>query len=263
MIVEKGVIYVAVGSKYVSEATTSVHSLKVHCPNLPATLFTDHKSCGRQGAKAFDSVVWIDADHARGKQKLSKIEVLRYSPYKRTLFLDADTYICAGITEMFRLLDWYDMALAFSSRRKLHKRTNNIPDWFTERNSGVILYRSTPEVFDLFKHWIELYRRFNRAWGCTSDQVSLRTVLFQDKILRVGTLAPEFNCFIPCPVSLAGKVFILHGRGDMAALAAEVNHRDGMRVYLPRIGIINRKQFDVAVALKAPSKFVVYDIPGA
>jgi len=177
------------------------------------------------------------------------------------LFLDADTYICDDISGMFRWLKWHDILFAFSSRRKSQYNPENIPDWFTERSSGAILYRNVPRVTELFKQWGKLYKQYHHDNKCTSDQVSLRTALFNNKVLRVGTLAPEWHCFIPCPISLAGKVYILHGRGDMAALAAEVNSHDAMRVYLPRFGIINRRQFDAAMALKVQSQFVMFDIP--
>ena len=242
---EKGIIYAATGHKYILEAQISVRSLKRWCPNMPATLFTDHGSCSEQEARSFDGVKWI----TRGSPKLTNISAMIHSPYEHTLFLDTDTYICDDINGMFQWLEWYDILFPFSVRRRTPYNPGNMPDWFTERSSGAVLYQRTPEIIELFKQWGRLYKKYHKASGCPSDQVPLRVALFNNKTLRVGTIAPEYHCYVLCPITLAGRVHIIHGRGDMEDFAAQVNIHDGIRTYLPRHGIIDRERFDRAMKL--------------
>jgi len=242
---EKGIIYAATGHKYVLEAQVSVRSLKKQCPDMPTTLFTDHGSCSGQEARLFDDVKWV----TRSSPKLTNISAMIHSPYEHTLFLDTDTYICDDINGMFQWLEWYDILFPFSVRRRTPYNPGNMPDWFTERSSGAVLYQKTPEIIELFKQWGRLYKKYHKASGCGSDQVPLRVVLFNNKTLRVGTIAPEYHCYVLCPITLAGRVHIIHGRGDMEDFAAQVNIHDGIRTYLPRHGVIDRERFDRAMKL--------------
>src|SRR6185369_16973411 len=93
----RGVVYVAVGEKFVAEALASAASLKVHHPELPVTLFAD-----RQVASPYvDTMTVMEPMHP----KLARIVYVARSPYERTLSIDTDTFICGKIEGLFSVLE--------------------------------------------------------------------------------------------------------------------------------------------------------------
>lgn len=241
----KGVIYVAIGDKYIREAVVSAQSLKKHSPNLHVTLFTTSEV----EVPCFDSVLPAHIPPGLDYMNLRKAGSLLKSPYMHTLYLDADTYICGDISDMFQLLGRCDIAMCFSSRRRPPNYTGEIPEWFPERNSGVILYQNTPKVMRLFEEWLDICRENYRKSKSGYDQVSMWTALYRNEEVCLGALSTEFNCRVACPMMVGSRVYIIHGHGDVKALAHEVTRYKGMRVYLPSIGIVNKKQNREAIAL--------------
>jgi hypothetical protein len=102
---EFGVIYVATGDHYRDEAVGACTSLKQFMPHMPVVLFTDVHDV----LSPFDHVIVLDnpscdfADRIRGIQN---------SPFARTIFLDTDTCVCDDISDLFDLLDHFDLAAA-------------------------------------------------------------------------------------------------------------------------------------------------------
>lgn len=103
---DRGAIYIATGEKYTALAAKSAQSLKTHCRELPAHIFSD---CDTGSYGVFDSSTKISDPHSR-----SKVDYIFKSPFQRTLYLDSDTWICEDIIHMFELLDHYEIALAYS-----------------------------------------------------------------------------------------------------------------------------------------------------
>ena len=85
----RGVVYIATGSKFVSEALASIGSLKKQMPDLPVTLFTDSDDRNNFHYNKVDSVFLIDE---ATRSCRDKIRPLLDSPYEKTLFLDTDTF---------------------------------------------------------------------------------------------------------------------------------------------------------------------------
>ena len=191
----RGVVYVAIGGgKYLKEATRSARSLKQRNPRLSTTVFTDHPQ--DVDRSLFDDVRLIKRP-PKGKEMYSKQVALRNMPYDRTLYLDADTYVCGNIGEMFDVLDSYDFAAAPAPRRVdpggFEAYGENIPDWFPEVNGGVLLVRKSAECERLLRRWGQVYTILDK-WN---DQIALRTVLYheiREHGLRFYSLMPEYNC---------------------------------------------------------------------
>ncbi len=59
------------------------------------------------------------------------------SPYEHTLFLDADTYICDNINELFDLLELFDLALAHDTFRLFD------PGYFKLRNIFLVFLQAS------------------------------------------------------------------------------------------------------------------------
>jgi hypothetical protein len=178
-----GVIFVATGD-YARAAVEAAASIRQHCPGLGIHLFTNQRDIP---AGIFDGVSTIENPHMR-----SKVDYLTLTPFERTLYLDTDIRIVEDIREMFALLERFDIAFAHAQARN-QPATNElwrcrIPEAFPQMNSGVILYRNSPQVLKLFTEWSAVYKE-----ACfKKDQVTLRELLWLSD-LRIATLPPEYN----------------------------------------------------------------------
>lgn len=179
-------MYVAAGYEYVKGAALSARSVRETCGNLQTFLFADSDSIAtfRDG---FDQVSVIDSPHRR-----SKLDYLGRSPFKYTLYLDADTRVLSDVSEIFQLLERFDLAAAHVPRRN-HSQTRGVwrtplPDSFPQLNGGVLLYKSTPAVGCFLERWRTAYHQA----GIKKDQVTFRELLWESD-LRLAVLPPEYN----------------------------------------------------------------------
>lgn len=228
---EMGVIYVATGRKFVAEALVSAGSVKKHMPDLPVCLYTDLEQLVSSPPAGIDRV-YLLREVKRSCQ--DKIKPMADSPYEKTLFLDTDTYLCEPVFDLFEMLDRFDIALAQAPDRYQY-HLPDLPDCFTELNSGVIAYRKNRKVEDLLGQW---QNTFNRMLGVDPasyrDQHSLRHALYHSDV-NFFVLPPEYNFRTICP-NFAGKrcaVKIVHGRhANMEKVSARLNNSKGPRVFL-------------------------------
>lgn len=180
---EQGVIYVATGEKFVELAANSANSLKNHCPDLSTHIFTD---CDASTYDCFDGSTKISDPHFR-----SKVDYISKSPYQKTLFLDADTKICEDISDLFTLLNHYDIAMAHEPSRgaeRMKLYPGSITNGFPPLNSGVILFNQTNPVLDLFEAWKKDYHKGEFS----GDQSTLRELVWLAD-LKLAILPPEYN----------------------------------------------------------------------
>jgi lipopolysaccharide biosynthesis glycosyltransferase len=194
VIMTEGILYIAYNkhpnANHIKEAIVSAKSIKAIHPDIHITLFTDVDP----GTKCFDTVKIVKVTGVRLKQVY-----LYDSPYDRTLFLDSDTKLVNRIDGIFDLLDRVDMAAALDHVRKDPKKSRvysdyaNIPDSFSEFNSGVILFKKSPVVKKFFEMWRMNYKTWCKVSGKFNDQPSFRVSLWQCVDLRLHTLPPEFN----------------------------------------------------------------------
>jgi hypothetical protein len=181
---QNGVIFITSGEPYTLAACEAARSIRATSPGLAIDLFTAEQEVP---VALFDQVHKIENPHRR-----AKLDYLYQTRFARTLYLDADTRVVADISEMFQVLDRFDIALAHAHARNREAvravwRTA-IPDSFPQFNAGVILYRSTPRVVNLLKDWQASYR----SAGFRKDQVVLRELLWVSD-LRICVLPPEYN----------------------------------------------------------------------
>lgn len=238
-----GVIYIATGRKFIDEACSSAESLKNKIPDMPITLFCDEMV----QSKHVNNVVLIE--HPRFRL-IDKVLHINSSPYDNTLFLDTDTYVCENILELFTILDKFDLAVAHSSCRAIY-RVHGIPDSFPEFNTGVILFKKSPQITNLFSNWLTLYERdlgrehqwLNPAGEETllnsdlNDQPTFREAVYNSGTVRVATLTPEYNCRFSSPGFVHTMVKILHGRhSNLQMIARAINAEASRRVHIMKWG---------------------------
>jgi hypothetical protein len=235
-----GVLYIATKPEFVAEAQESAVSLTDHNPDLNVTLFTTEP----YELDVFDQVQTFDD---LPSVKRAKLFLLSETPYKKTLYLDSDTYIAGDISPVYSLLEQFDVAAAHAPKRTYQGTLSfpahgveseqefgkvfdiTAPDCFPEYNGGVLAYRTTPATLDFLDLWEEIYTEHVEQPNFFRDQPSLRESLYRSDV-RLGTLPPEYNCRIwwrrRLRQAVSGPVKIFHGRpreSDLETIATYVN----------------------------------------
>ena len=105
----------------------------------------------------FSSAAIVDDPHRR-----SKVDYMNRTPFEQTLYLDTDTAVNADITDIFSILERFDIALCHAHHRNSEFSTTlwreKLPQAFPQFNSGVILYRKTPVVLKFLEDWRNSFR---------------------------------------------------------------------------------------------------------
>ncbi|MBE9178832.1 hypothetical protein IQ268_09700 [Oculatella sp. LEGE 06141] len=236
-----GIIYIATGKKYIDEACQSAASLKAHMPTASVTLFADQPI----DSSYFDDVVVIENPEYGF---IDKIMYMNKSPYDRTIFIDTDTRICDDISDLFVLLDRFDIAVSHEAQRG-ERLIEGVPECFPELNTGVVPFRKTPQVEAFFLDWLAAYKQGMQSkqslYQQYNDQPSFQEVLYHSD-LRVATLTPEYNCRCLSSTFVSRKVKILHLRHpDLSKVEQEINRNQFKRIfYDPEIGLLRISQFE-------------------
>lgn len=209
-----GVVYVATGARYISEAILSCTRLKFFNPNLNVCLFTDDYLSTKL-TKCFDIVLQHPCPTYSYRDKLS---ILELSPFIYTLFLDTDACPIVNIFNDFAILDSFDIAGAYAPVRIPSGWCDHtVPFSFPEINTGVFFFRNSPIMHKFFRNWLKLYDALYVEFFQKWDQASFRSVLwsfYSTNFVVFHILPSEYNFRLTKPW-IAGKglpVSIIHGR---------------------------------------------------
>lgn len=207
-----GVVYIATDSlHYVRLAAVSAVSARKHLGCDKTLLYTDLKDA--QDWSEFDEVRLIEnltpggqttPDFCEGPRYFrAKIDLLKRSPFVRSLYLDCDV-VAERDADLFGLLDRFDIAVAHAPQRfSRWSRELDIPDSFPDFNVGLLLYRAG--LHDFFDHWLTNYGLHPQP----HDQTSFRKTVWESAV-RVATLPPEFNRR-PDKMNIGQELRIRHG----------------------------------------------------
>jgi len=224
---KQGILYISTGKKYLEETRMSAVSVKKHMPELPIALVTN---AGLDAGFPFDEIIPMGDRHS-DVFCMDKVDWLSASPFDQTLYLDSDTYTVAPFFELFDLLSHFDFAAAHGSFRSCYP-LDNVPDSYPEFQAGILLYRKSEEIDNLWRTWKTLFEdHLGRNPPPPHDQPSLREALYFSNI-RIATLTPEFNCRYTDPGFVSGKVKILHGRSNSSKVAEHINRSTDMRAHV-------------------------------
>jgi hypothetical protein len=233
---DRGVVYTAIREHYVREAQLSARSVRAFLPDAGIVLFTDRPP---QDKGVFDEV--IELTRLGPVPHLDKLACMRDSPFKETLFLDTDTFVCGPIGGLFDLLKEFDIAMA--QERRYHDVLPDgvaVPAAFCEYNQGVVAYRQSEQMKRMLQASLDWADDFHARTGTpTDDQVAMRVALYGSG-LRIATLPLEFNCRFHTFGYLNGTVKILHGRipgtrqaeAKLEAIARKINRDPIPRVFI-------------------------------
>jgi len=203
-----GILYIATGTKYIQEAIHSAKSVRQIMPKLPIAIYLDDPSSIPAGL--FDLVNQINDPQF---SYIDKVLLLQKTPFKKTLFLDTDTLVIDPVYELKTLLSKFDIACSHAPVRDTHQMPE-CPAAFPELNTGVILYRQSDSVNNLFQSWIRIYQaQLQSDRPPLHDQPAFRQAIFESEI-NLSILPPEYNLRTVMPMFIGGnaKVKILHGR---------------------------------------------------
>ncbi|MGV3658727.1 MAG: putative nucleotide-diphospho-sugar transferase [Prosthecobacter sp.] len=219
----RGFLYTAFGSRYLAEARVSAKSVKKADPGAKICVVTDQTL---EPDAEFDIVLPITppgevetyAPLDTGAY-YRKIPQYARSPFDRTVYLDSDTYVTAPLTDLFDLLERYDMLVTHDGSAEVnyafeqtHPPFVQIPKAFGAFNTGVIAFRKTPATQQFFQRWQQNYEEHVRP-HTTNDQPAFRLSLFQSD-LRYHVLPGTYNWFswVRNIIPSGGRVVVMHGR---------------------------------------------------
>jgi hypothetical protein len=192
-----GVIYVAFGAPYLAMALTSLASLKVSNPAVPACIVTNmcESPPNVPWLKTGHDLHWVFVEESTSQNRDIKTRVYGYSPFEKTLYLDCDTLVLADISQLSFFLDHFDLLLRHIDRpaappdaKKLlfdrSVRFNEIIHF----NGGVIGFRKALSVEQFFDCWSARYK----SLGYRRDQPSLVEALYYSDV-RLLPLPSKWN----------------------------------------------------------------------
>ena len=208
--VTTGAIYIIThDSRYTRLLLGSAASLKRVMPDLPITVFSQFPI----ESSLLERVILVE-----GSQDAfyDKALIMQQTPYKRTLFLDADIQVVDAVPELFTILDRFDCAAT-------HEECVNtdwfnqyprpdIPACFPEFNTGILAYKRSPQMDRVLEDWAKLYQGFidDNPGKKINDQPFFRAAVYVNDA-RVATLPREYNCKFRGQGYLNGRVKVLHG----------------------------------------------------
>jgi hypothetical protein len=202
-------VYCATGRRFVDEAIQSALSVKAVMPNVPRVLFTnDDESTRLAGTGVFDRVdVILDPDYGFR----DKIRPLADLEFDKIVFLDSDTFMMNSISEVFELLDVFELAFCYSPIRYCPDYAlEGVSDAFTEPNTGVLAFRRTEAVVELLRKWDKLYiEQMGSCCPPDHDQPSFREVVYKSDV--------KF-CILPCEYNLRTVFPYFKGRGILTKI---------------------------------------------
>lgn len=195
---ERGFVYAAVGEAYVILARRSARALRLVEPAAQIDLFTDI---------ALQDPVFDRVHILTHVSRRPKIEALRRSRFARTIYLDADTLAVAPISDLFDLLDQFDIALVAETKRADSRNLRQddampVPHAFAPLNSGVIALRQSDRASDFLARWHEKVHDGTQKY----DQMSLRALLYHAD-LRLYVMPGEYNAMWLAPFLTLGPSY--------------------------------------------------------
>jgi len=198
---DSGVLFVVTGVHYTAAAEQAARSVAQTNPWLKIGIFSDQEVTD----PVFSFVGKIQGEDSRRKH-----EYVGRSPFSNTLYLDSDARVIDDLSDLFRLLERYEMAGAHvryrSVPKRLRKNKLDLPQAFPQINCGVLLYRKCERVDKLFQTWIDIYRDD----GFTRDQIPFREALWLSDV-NFYVFGPEYNMRnIPLWPSKSPLPLILH-----------------------------------------------------
>ena len=150
----EGLLFIATGDRHRREALANAVASRQWAGDRPIVLITDAVS-EIESSGVFDQVL----THSQPVQGYrDKIAAMVHLPFAQTLFLDSDAQLTAPVESLFQAQGCADLAAVQAPvRLPMGWRDPDVPDLFSEINSGVMLWRRSRKQRALVRQWLRLY----------------------------------------------------------------------------------------------------------
>jgi len=239
---ERGVVYVATGEGCRQEAIRSAKTVKRHNPSIDIAIFTEMPEVD----PVFDLTFLIEKPEFSA---IDKVKNLWRTPFHKSIYIDADTIITGDLLPLFDLLDRVDFAGVHETARGFWYKEfqSEIPEAFGELNAGMMVFKATLAVIGLLKDWHGAYLETSKwlsrfgtdKWMLTNDQPAMRHLLYHRPEVKLWVLPTEYNALRHYGTYLWGKAIVVHGRGNIEAVAERMNRNPDLeRGFFQGMGVI-------------------------
>jgi hypothetical protein len=247
----RGVVYVAWGEKFISEAKNSANSV-IESNGYWCVLITDKELLDKH---PFSQVI-VRKFTDTYRDKL----LMQESPFENTIFLDTDTTVIGSLDEVFQLLDRFDIAFQAASGG-IHYSLPTMPmEAFPEPSAGIVAWKKNERTNVFFTLWDKAYVQQETANGPGAwDQRSMRQALWESEV-SITMLPGVWQVYSFDVAICLGKVRMIHGRGpDAASALLHCNDRPDHRVYIPKVGFYHMyKTSEVEYLRLSLTSFVMF-----
>jgi hypothetical protein len=210
---DSGIIYICFGEKAKMQVLQSIVSMRELGMNYPICVVGDRYIDGTYLIE-WDGENPYDKSRPKGLRFLAgriKPSLYKLSPFKKTLYIDADTRFRQNILPGFEFLKIYDMAMAEERQtlRDLHNPERHSDFlWYHDpveveesikelgdpsmvfMNSGVIFFRKSRRCEKLFEDWKTEWLRYQQ-WD---EQMALLRAAKRNSNIKIKNLPVSWNC---------------------------------------------------------------------
>lgn len=149
----KGLIYALTSSKKninekFKEFEISIKSFRRYNKNIPITVCTDFINSRLNEIKKFNVDIKIPIIREFDGNRSAKCQLLKLSPYDKTLIMDIDTIVVQNISHGFDFLDNRDIALSIAPNQEFEGITNF--------QNGLMFVKKNEKTNNLFNMWIDI-----------------------------------------------------------------------------------------------------------
>ena len=228
---DRGVVYCLTDCEaYFEAALISAIALRSFEPELPISIISNLSRIDKLSLKSYNistrllTQQEIPVNNAFVSRYV-KTHLIDWSPYKSTLFLDADILPCAPISDLWKYLEEAPVAMALDriptvgmsdhvSQEEKSYTLDRVPPLTAHFNSGVMLFKNNEEIQKLFAQWQLEWQIFQKQ-----DQLALVRALDRTQT-RVAHIPRPYNVSPRDSVDLIKegyKIHLLHCWGGMVA----------------------------------------------
>jgi len=202
IVADRGVLYLSIGVAYSRFTTASIAALRATGYRGRVRVVTDDTSFGSEGGPLANIERIVVPPVGVGyASRHYKTALVQYA-YDECLFLDSDTLPVADPSEAWRFLQSADFYLSLDGTATVDQALERPAIDREERelmkhlglatephlNSGVLLFRKSPAVAQLFARWHLEWSRFRNC-----DQLALVRAIAAARS-HIGLLPREWNC---------------------------------------------------------------------
>lgn len=180
---DEGFVFAASGERYTTLARRAARTLMGVMPDVQIDLFTD---------QSLTDPIFAEIHPLDRRTLRPKMEALRRSRFHKTIYLDCDVLAVADVSDIFAMLDRFDLVAAHENHRNgkvaLYTVPGTPPNAFPQINSGVMGIRKSPETAAFLTKWEDGVL----AQSFKFDQPLLRKLLWEAD-LRHHILPMDYN----------------------------------------------------------------------